>query len=119
MRLSELKGEQAVEAMADLMEPLSVLLTDKEVIRLTRENAPKLQIVRALLKASPKAVIDIIAIINQEDRETYNPNTFEITKCLIDFLNEPEVSSLFFSQKQRAEVTQSGSATEDTQAGEQ
>ena len=116
MKLSDLKGEAALDALADLIEPVSEIITDKEFVSLARTNAPRTKLVKAAIKNHKKAVIEILAILDGESPDTYKVSILTLPKKLIEVFNDPDVISLFRSQGQT--VTSSGSATENTEVKE-
>ena len=116
MKLSDLKGEAALDAFADLIEPVSEIITDKEFVRLARSNAPRPKLVKAAIKNHKKAVIEVLAILDGESPESYEVNLLTLPKKLLEVANDPEIASLFQSQGQT--VTSSGSATENTEVKE-
>ena len=59
-----------------------------------------------------------MAILNQQDVETYNPSLAEIPKMLLDLLNDKEVLDLFQSQAETTEKTSSSSVMENIGAEE-
>lgn len=116
MKFSELKGEAALDALADLIDPVSELVQNKEIQKLRRENASAKQMAKAMLKTDKKAILQILAIVSGADPETYAPGGIEILMSIIDLLNTPEIKTLFFSPEQTEVNAHSGSAMEDTQA---
>lgn len=116
MKLSELKGEDALEAFAELLEPVALILSDKDVLADIQADKPHLLIVKKLLKNHKKEVIQIMAVMNQKDAESYEPSFTEIPATLFDLLNDKNITSLFTSQSQNSGLNNSGSAMENTEA---
>ena len=114
MKLSDIKGEKAIEVLADLLEPVAEIMADKEVVALVR-SGQKLKAVSAALKKHKKACLTILALTDGEDPETYSPSILAIPMKGVELLNDPELMSLFSSQSQE-DKTFSGSATENTEA---
>lgn len=120
-KLSDYKGEEAIELMADIIEPMVALIGDAEVQKLAKagEKAP-VKYVKPMLKGHSKEVIEILARIEGEPVETYgekvNPLTLPIQ--LLALINDPQVRSLFTLQGQTAvtSLASFGSATENTEA---
>lgn len=120
MKLSEYKGEQALDMLADLMEPAATIMADKEITRLAKAGMPKIKIVKAIIKGHKAEVIEILAILDGADPKEYaeKVNLFTLPAKLLEILNDPDLMSLFTLQGQKPE-TLSGSATESTEANEQ
>lgn len=115
MRLSDYKGEKAIEVIADLIVPCTEILSDPE-IRKSFESDTRMILVKKILKLHGKSILEIMAILDGEDVETYSPSLVEIPKKLLKILNDPDVASLFMSQAQSNESANSGSASENTLA---
>lgn len=120
-KLSDYKGEEAIELMADIIEPLAVILADEAVQKLAKagEKAP-VKYVKPMLKNHSAEVIEVLARIADEPVEEYNEkvNVFTLPAQLLALVNDPQVRSLFTLQGQTAvtSLASFGSATENTEA---
>lgn len=112
MRLSEFKGEEAFEVLADMLEPCATILADPEVKK-GFESGKKLKLVSLIMRKYKHEILTIMAIIDRVDPQTYEPTLVEIPKKIIELLNDPDIVSLFISQAQSNESTNSGSALEN------
>lgn len=112
MKLAEIKGEKALDVLADLMDPVSEIVQDKEVIEQVRGNQ-RLKAVKTLLKGHKKSVIEIMAYLNEEDPETYQPSILKLPAMILEILNDPDFIELFSSGE--SEATSSGSPMEITE----
>jgi hypothetical protein len=117
MRLSDIKGEKALDAMADLIDPLAEIAQNKILVGLIRKKNYK-EAVKIGLKQHKKAVLTILAILNQQDVETYEPTLAEIPKMLLDLFNDKELLNLFSSQAEQTNETSSSSAMVNIGASE-
>ena len=117
MNLSEIKGEKALNALADLIKPLGSIAKDPTFRRLIEVD--RLEAIEYLLRNHQKTVITILAVLNQEDPETYEPDIFSLPVMLYEFFNDETVTKLFGLQSQSTEKTSSGSVMESTEAAEQ
>jgi hypothetical protein len=118
MKISEIRDEKAVEVLGDLIEPFIRILKSKEVQEAAKKNIT-IELAQAMVKADPKAVLEILAICNQVPLDEYHPNPFEIIRDLAGVLMDEALMSLFFSQEPKAVLTAFGSAMDDTQEKEQ
>lgn len=118
MKLSEYKGEKAIEVFADLLEPISEILSDKEVTNGIQADLPKIVIIRKAMKNHAKAIVKILAILDDENPETYEVNFVTIPIKLMELMNDEALTDLFTSQAQTTEENSSGSATENTEESE-
>lgn len=120
MKLSEYKGEKALDLLADLIEPAAAIMADKEITNAVRANLPKIKIVKAAIKNHKAEVIEILAILDGEDPKKYAEKVtlFTLPAKLLEIFNDPDLMNLFTLQGQKTE-TLSGSATESIEASEQ
>lgn len=118
MKLSEIKGEKAIEVFADLLEPVGNILTDEEVLKSIRNSEPKILIIQKMLKTHSKDVINAMAIIEGVPVEEYEVDFLTLPSKLIEFFNDEAVAQLFTSQGQKEELIPSGSAMENIEEEE-
>ena len=121
MRLSEYKGEEALDVLADIIEPLANIIADEEIQKLNKQaNTPLIAMVKPAIKNHKKDLIEILARLENQPVEQYEKNMSLLTlpKQVMELLNDSEVQSLFQSQG-KSEITSlasSSSAMENTEA---
>lgn len=117
MKLSDYKGEQALDILADLIEPAAAIMADKEIANFAKSGKPVITLVKPLIKGHKKEVIEIMAVLEGETPEKYKEkvNIFTLPAKLLEILNDEELMSLFTSQGQKTDETTSGSAMESTE----
>ena len=113
MKLSEVKGEAAIDMVADLIEPVGEIMSDKAVADAYR-NKGNLSAVKVAIKNHKKAVIEVLAILDGVPVEEYQPNIFSLPVKLLEILNDKELAQLFTLQGQMGDATSSVSASENT-----
>lgn len=121
MRLSDYKGEEALDVLADIIEPLSNIITDDDIQRMAKEkDTPVLAMVKPAIKNHKKDLIAILARLENLPVEEYEETMTLITlpKQVLELLNDPEVQSLFQSQGESEMISSasSSSAMENTEA---
>ena len=121
MRLSDFKGEAALDVLADIIEPLANILADKEIQALSKkENTPVIAMVKPAIKNHKKDLIEILARLDEKPVDEYEKTMSLLTlpKQVLELLNDPEVQSLFQSQGQITQnsFADSTSAMESTEA---
>ena len=118
MKISEIKGDRALDVFADLIDPATEIMSDKQIALAMRNGNNPFAIKRAI-KEHKKSVKAILAVLDDQDPDTYEPNVLDIPLKLLEILNDPAVMSLFTSQVQKEAAPSSGLATENTgEAGE-
>ena len=110
MKLSEIRGEKAIELLGDILIPTTEIMADPKISSAVESGKPKLTIVTNILKNHPKSILTILALLNQEDPETYNPSLLALPKMVMDILEDEELMDLFHSQGQLKEDESSVSA---------
>ena len=113
--ISDLKGEAALEALADMIEPASEIMADVQFIKCIKDDN-RIKAVQLALRNHKKALIAIMAALDGKKPEEYEVNIMTLPLKLIELFNDPEVVGLFSSQGQTA--NSSGSATENIEENE-
>jgi hypothetical protein len=111
-KLSEIKGEDALDVLANIIESFAKIAEDKDFVSVAR-SGNRLETAKALLKNHKAEILFIMATLDGQDPEDYSPSLAELPKMLIDLISDPDVALLFHS---RDAVTSSGSVTENTEA---
>ena len=126
--LSDYKGEEALDVLADIIEPLCIVFADKEIQELNakakkeRKIIPPIQYIKPALKNHKEEILSILARIEgvpvEEYKETVNIVTLPIQ--ILSVVNDPNIKSLFQSQSQNdiTSLASSGSAIVNTEAEE-
>ncbi len=116
-KLSEIRGEDALDVLADVIEPASEIIADTELRDLIRAKK-NLQAVRVGLKNHKSAILKILAVMDGEDVETYAPGFATLPLKLLELLNDPDMQQVFGLQGQTEDGKTSGSATESIEETE-
>lgn len=107
MKLSEIKGEKAIEIIADLIEPVAEIASSKEIKNIfpivpKGEETPEEAALRAIKKEIPnivkcnsKEVAKIIGILEEEDPEKLS--LAQIMKGLSEMISDKAFIQLFSS----------------------
>jgi hypothetical protein len=118
MKLSEIKGEQALDVLADIIEPASEIMSDK-LVSAAAKSGQQVKAIKLAIKGHKRALIEIMAALDGAEVDEYEVNVLTLPAKLLEILNDPMVMSLFTSQGQKTEKTSSGSATENIEDEEQ
>ena len=113
MAYNTLKNEQAIEALADIFDPIMEIASDSEVVSAARSGESALA-VKKILKNHAKSVVEIMARLDNTPVEEYECDMLTLPVKLIMLFNRPEFEVLFQLQGQTEEATSSGSATQNT-----
>jgi hypothetical protein len=120
MRLSDFKGEEAIEVFAEIVEPLTNIICDEEIQKLAKEKAMTVKYVKPALKNHKKEIIQVLACLNRKTVEDFEKEItlLNLPIMIVDLINDPEVQNLFRSQGQITPISSaySGSAMENIEA---
>ena len=68
-RLSDYKGEEAIDLWVDLLDLMSDILKDKKVAELVRSGKPKIELAKELLKLHKDAVVKVLLRIDSTPQD--------------------------------------------------
>jgi hypothetical protein len=115
MKLSDIKGERAVEVIADLIEPIANIASDKECadlfsVKPVKNEDKKVTARKHLVKKVPLLLKthkrDVIQIVATLDGKTIDEmNLFSITAALIGMIQDEALIELFTSAARNVEET--------------
>lgn len=116
-KLSDIRGEEALDVLADLLKPATDIMVDKEIVKLAR-SGDRVGAVSIAIKNHKDSVISILAILEGADPSKYEPSLMELPIKLLEILNDPDLVQVFTSQGQMQEENASGSAMGSTEETE-
>jgi hypothetical protein len=115
MKLSDIKGERAIEVIADLIEPIANIASDKECadlfsVKPVRDEDKKVTARKHIVKKVPLLLKthkrDVIQIVATLDSKTIDDmNLFSITAALIGIVQDEALIELFTSAARSVEET--------------
>lgn len=120
MKVTDIRGEDALDVLADMIDPAVEIMQDEEIAEAAKADAPKLKIVKLALKKHKREVIELLAALEMQTPEEYakGVNVLTLPFKVLEILNDPDVMSLFTSQAQTEESVTSGPVTANM-AGEE
>jgi hypothetical protein len=97
MRLSEIRDEQALDVLADVLEPLENIIADEEIKESYKRDGFKMKFVAKLIKTHKRDVIEILARLDMKEPDDYSFSILSVPARVLEILNDPEFVSLFTS----------------------
>lgn len=94
-KLSEIKGEEALDVLAEIIEPAAEIFTDENVKNALKAENNKAKAAKIILKDHNKAVLTLMAALEGVPAEEYQPTLFALPSLILGVLNDPELNSLF------------------------
>ena len=113
MKLSEYQGEEALDILAELIEPAGEIMSDKHIGEAFKEN--RFKAIGMAIKNHKKAVMQILATMDGVPVDEYKCNVFSLPVKILEILNDPEMIQLFQYQGQTGDAKSSGSASVNTE----
>ena len=101
MKLSEIKGDKALEVIADIMEPISNLISDSKFKKMfeNREKEPIVKKIPEIIKEHKSDIYKMLAVLDGVSVEKYKAETsvIKILKDFTDMIMDESVQKLFIS----------------------
>lgn len=94
-KLSEIKGKEALDVLAEIIEPAAEIFTDENVKNALKVENNKAKAAKIILKDHNKAVLTLMATLEGVPVEEYQPTLFALPSLILGVLNDPELNSLF------------------------
>lgn len=128
MKLGELKGEQAIEVIADLIEPVANIARDQQNLQLFRAEKKTgesdrdmavrdlTQKIPVLLKTHKKDVLSILHAVNGTDPDEMS--VIDIIKGALELVSDQDFLSLFMSAVSHGERKQPTESSADAELSE-
>ena len=118
MKLSDYQDEQALELLADLIEPASEIIGD-EAVRNAASGGKTWRAVSLAIKNHKKAVMQVLAALDGVPVEDFHCNVMTLPAKLVELFDDPDIAQLFSFAGQTEQQNPSGSPTENTEASGQ
>lgn len=115
-KLSEFKDDEAMDVLAEVIEPVAELCTDKEFVQLVRGDKSKgikpdrIKATQKAITDHRKAVVKIMAVLNETPVEEFHYNIMTLPMMFVKMLNDKELLAFFQYQGETDLETRSGSA---------
>lgn len=87
------KNEDAIELIADIMEPLSVVFTDEEI----KNEKNRMKAIAKALRKYKKEVVEILARIDNVPVENFECNALTLPARLLEIMNDKDIQDFLTS----------------------
>ena len=94
MKLSEYKNEQALDILADILEPSAKIFSDKEV-KEAFGTGDKIKDIKTAIKTHKAEIIEILAVLDGVPVAEYECNVLTLPVKLLEILNDTDLMSFF------------------------
>ncbi|MCM1328842.1 MAG: hypothetical protein NC253_05310 [Ruminococcus sp.] len=114
-KISEYIGEEALDLLADLIEPAAEIFGDKDIAKASRKGGGRTAAIKLAVKNHKKAIIEILARLDGVPVEEYKCNVLSLPQKILEILNDKELLDFFIASGQQSTETSGTSATETTE----
>lgn len=97
-RLSEFRGVDAVDVLAELMVPAVNIMQDERIQNMLKKQVTVAELASFAVKNYRDDIFSVLTIMSGEDE--YNPNVFELLNDVIEIFSDTELLDFFGSQAQ-------------------
>ena len=111
-KLSEYKNEEALDLLADILDPVANIFADKEFVK--NLQASRMSAIKYVIKNHKESILSILARLEGVPVEEYQCTIFTLPVILVNMINDPDLMDFFKSQGLKIEEESSGSAMENT-----
>lgn len=98
MKLSEYKNEQALDILADIIEPSAKIFTDPNV-KQAFSKGDKIKGIKAAIKNHKPEVLEILAVLDGVPVEEYECSVLTLPAKILEILNDTALTDFFNSQR--------------------
>lgn len=113
-KLSDYKGEEALDLLVDILEPCVEIMSDKEAVALLYSKDKKTDGVKKLIKDHKKAVMELLAAMEGVPVDQFECSIYTLPVRLLEILNDKELLAFFTAQQSEDSSGVFGSAMENT-----
>lgn len=118
MKLSDHKGDEAIELWADLLDPLATILTNEAVRRDIASGESRLKIAKTILKTCKSEAVEILTRIDPAPLDGFNI-IVRLVAILAEIGEHEEIRAFFgFAEQVKTESESGGSVMENTEVEE-
>lgn len=118
MKLSEFKGDDALELLADIIDPTVEILSDTKISDLVKANGAKTDIVKLILRNHKQSIKEILARMENVAVDDFEINVFTFPVKVLEIINDEDLMAFFTSQVQMTDNGAFGLAMENTTENE-
>ena len=119
-KVTDIKGEEALDVLADIIDPAVEIMVDPEIRKLSHENN-KMAIIKAILKDHKKSIIEILATMEgmSVDEFMTKLNILTLPYKVLSLFNDKELISFFIYAGSMGDVLSSFESAENTEDQEE
>lgn len=120
-KLSEIKDDEAMDVLAEIIEPASIIIADEEFKVAVRGNKKeeikpdRLKAVKIAITKYREEIVKIMATLDGKPVEEFHYNVLTLPQMVLSIFNDKELIGFFSPQAENDSRKSSGSATVNTE----
>ena len=119
--LSEFKDDEAMDVLAEIIEPIVTLMRNEEFVTAVRGDKKRnilpdrVKAVKIAITDNREEVVKVMAVLNEKPVEEFHYDLLTLPTMLLKMLNDKELLAFFQYRSETDSKTPSGSVTENTE----
>lgn len=102
MRLSEVYNEDALDVLANIIEPATKIIANDKV-KNAYKSGNKMEVAKEVLKGNKKELVEILAALDGVPYKNYKANIPEMLNKIFELIDDMDVMQVFTSQETKDE----------------
>lgn len=99
MKLSEIKNEQAIDVLGEILPSFQRIVTNEEITKIrSRDKYTYIELASAILKNCKSDILVILATLDGKTVKTYECTLVSLFKDIFELITDPEIQDLFTLQ---------------------
>lgn len=95
MKLSEIKGDQALDVIAEIIEPIADITADEEFVKIANSGETRARVIAYVIKNHKDSVVRMLAALNLQKPEEFEFSLLTLPKMLMELFEDEDVMALF------------------------
>lgn len=107
-KITDIKGEEALDVLADIIEPVAEIMTDDKIQELVKEKN-KLRLITVVLKEHKESIIEILSVIDGVPASEFKAkmNILTLPYKVMELFNDKDLIAFFTYADSMEEVISS------------
>ena len=99
MKLSEIKNEQAIDVLGDILPSFQRIVTNEEIAKIrSKDKYTYIELASAILKNCKNDILFILAALDGKTIDEYECTLVSLFKDIFNLITDPEIQDLFTLQ---------------------
>ena len=120
-KLSEFKDDEAMDVLAEIIDPMVNMMKNKKFVLAMRGNRQekikpnRVEAIKIAITDNRSDVVKIMAVLNETPVEEFHYNLLTLPQMMVEMFNDKELMDFFGYQSEKDSQIPFGSVTENTE----